>query len=259
MNYELKKVEMTTYNIYPMVLAQCESPEPRVFYLGQPEGTVPTVFLFWLLKSGERNVLVDTGFTAEFCAKFMPDVVVKPQQHPLKQLKGFGVEPEDIDIVVVTHAHFDHLSEVVHKYSKAQIFIQRSEYEFVTNPPHPWFGEMVDQQTIRSLAEQGPPRFNLLEGDSQVAPGISTVQTPGHTFGHQSVLVDTEKARACIAGDAAFFYRNLEDDIAPGFNCNLIDSLLSLRRLRDLQQSGVIILPGHEPAIFKLYNQMPIL
>ena len=250
---------MTTYNVYPMIIGKCDSPEPRVFYLGDPEKVVPTVFLFWLLKSDEKNVLVDTGFTSEFCAKFMPDVIQKPKQHPLKQLMGFGVKPEDINIIIVTHAHFDHLSEIVHKYSNAQIYIQRSEYEFATNPPHPWFGEMVDQETIRALAEQGAPRFNLLEGDSQIASGISTIMTPGHTFGHQSVLVDTEKGKACIAGDVAFFYRNLDEDIGPGFNCNLIDALLSLRKLRDLREEGVIILPGHDPAIFEHYTQMPIL
>jgi glyoxylase-like metal-dependent hydrolase (beta-lactamase superfamily II) len=250
---------MAIYNVYPMVIGQCDSPEPRIFYLGDPEKTVPTVFLFWLLKSDKKIVLVDTGFSCEFCAKFMPDVVQKPKQHPLKQLMEFGIKPEDIDIIVVTHAHFDHLSEIVHKYRNAQIYIQRSEYEFVTNPPHPWFAEFVDQETIHALAEQGTPRFNLLDGDSQITDGISTIMTPGHTLGHQSVLVDTKNSKVCIAGDIVFFYRNLDEDIGPGFNCNLIDALLSLRKLRELREKGVTILPGHDPAIFEHYSQMPIL
>jgi len=247
------------YNIYPIVVGECDSPEPRVFYLGDVEKKIPTVFLFWLLKSNQQNVLVDTGFTSEFCAKYMPDVIAKPEAHPLKQLANLEVAPEDIDLIIITHAHFDHLSEIIHQYHNAKIYLQRTEYEFVTNPPHPWFAEFVDHQTIRMLANQGPPRFNLLEGDTQITDGISTIMTPGHTLGHQSILVNVKSGKACIAGDCAFFYRNLDEDIGPGFNCNLIDALLSLRKLRQLKEKGVIILPGHDPAIFERYKQIPIL
>lgn len=250
---------MATYRLYPMAVAACDSPAPRVFYLGDVTETVPTVFLFWLLKSETRAVLVDTGFTADAMVRYMPNVQQKPEQDPIRQLQGCGVQPEEIEMVVCTHAHWDHLSGVVQRYRNARVVLQRTEYEFVTRPPHPWFGQLVDQETVRVLGQAGAPRLVLIDGEGEIAPGISVIQTPGHTLGHQSVLVDTAQGKACIAADACFFYRNLDQDIGPGFNCSLIDALASLAKLRRLKEEGVIILPGHEPQLFERFPAQPIL
>lgn len=247
---------MASFSVYPCRVGFCDSAEPRLFYLGDCGKSVPTVFLFWLLKSPERIVLVDTGFSPELAAQYMPDVVQQPDEHPHKHLERYGVRPDDINLVVATHAHFDHLSDIVLGYPYAKVVLQRREYEFVTNPPHPWFGQMVDHETLRTLKAAGPSRFELLDGDGDVVPGISVITTPGHTAGHQSVLVDTARGKAVITADACFTYRHLEEDIGPGFNCSLIDALASLQRIRD---TGAIVLPGHDPAIFEKYPKMPIL
>ncbi len=237
----------TTYAITPLIVGACESPEARLLYLGDPEKTIPTNFTFFLLKGDDKTILVDVGFTAEYGKQYMPDVKQEKCQDPVTQLKAHGVEPEDVDEIIITHAHFDHLSDVVNEYKNARIHIQRKEVEFVTNPPHPWFQEMVDMELVRQLAEKGAPRFNLIEGECELFPGIRTVMTPGHTAGHQSVLVETESGTRCITGDAVLNYRNLEEDVGVGFNCSLIDSLQSLKKLRELTEEGVIMLPGHDP------------
>ncbi len=238
---------MSTYSITPLVVAACESPEPRLFYLGDPEKTVPTIFTFFLIQSEDKVILVDVGFTAEYCKQYMPDVKQAAGHDPVSLLKTHGVEPEDVDEIIITHAHFDHLSTVINEYKNARIYIQNEEVEFVTNPPHPWFGELVDTTLIQQLAEEGAPRFNLINGEVELFPGIRTVLTPGHTKGHQSILVETEYGTCCITGDAAFNYRNLDEDLGLGFNCCLIDTLQSLQKLRTLSEQGVRILPGHDP------------
>lgn len=250
---------MSVYQIFPLALARYHSPAPRVFYLGDPKQLVPTVNLFWLLKSHERTVLVDTGFDQAAIDRFSPGMPQTPEQHPIQLLAAHGVRPEEIDLVILTHVHWDHLSTLVHRYSRARVVLNRREYEFATTPPHPWFGELIDQQTLAALAAQGPPRFELLAGEGEVAPGLSVIDTPGHTYGHQSVLVDTASGRACITADACLFYHNLEADVGPGFNCNLIECMASLARLRRLRDAGVVILPGHDPAIFERHPTMPIL
>jgi glyoxylase-like metal-dependent hydrolase (beta-lactamase superfamily II) len=106
---------------------------------------------------------------------------------------------------------------------------------------------MTDMDTLRALAAEGAPRFNLIEGRQEVLPGVWVMPTPGHTQGHQSVIVDTASGRCCITGDAAFFRRNIDEDIAPGFNSNLIDALRSLGELRKLQDEGVVMLCSHDP------------
>jgi len=243
------------YKITPFIVGFCESPEPRLLYLGDPEKTLSTIFSFFLLEGKNKNILVDVGFTAEYSGQYMPDVKQEENQNPVAQLKEHGVPPEDIDDIIITHAHFDHLSNVVNEYKNARIHIQKKEYDFVTNPPHPWFQELVDIELIKQLAEKGEPRFNLIDGECELFPGIKTIPTPGHTAGHQSVLIETETGKFCITGDAILNYRNLEEDIGPGFNCNLIECMQSIQKLRDLSEKGVTILAGHDPKMLELLTE----
>jgi glyoxylase-like metal-dependent hydrolase (beta-lactamase superfamily II) len=208
---------------------------------------VETVFSFWLLRGSRERVLVDCGFSADSSARFMPDVIQRLDQDPVTHLRRSGIEPETITAVILTHAHFDHLSDTISRFTNARVFLQRDEYAFVTDPPHPWFSRMTDMDTLRALAAEGAPRFNLIDGRREVLPGIWVIPTPGHTQGHQSVIVDTGSARSCITGDAAFLRRNIDEDIGPGFNSNLIDALRSLGELRKLQDEGVVMLCSHDP------------
>jgi len=233
------------YQITPIVVGHCQSPAPRLLYLGDPAETIPTIFTFFLLRGADRIVLVDAGFTAGVCEKYMPDVTA--EQDPLVQLRSLSVEPENVDAIIITHAHFDHLSSGILAYPNAKIYMQRREYEFVTHPPHPWFREMVDVTTLDQLASAGPPRFNLIDGEDELFPGIRPVLTPGHTAGHMSVLVETHHGKACITGDALLNDRNLEEDTGPGFNCNLIEAMQSIQKIRDLSEAGAVILTGHDP------------
>ena len=241
---------ITKYTITPLVIATFESPEPRLLYLGDPEKTIPTISSFFLIQLEEKVILIDVGFTAKYFELYMPDV--KQEADPVSLLKANGVAPEDVDEIILTHAHFDHLSDVIHEFKNARIHIQKKEIEFVTHPPHPWFSEFVDMELVRSLMEEGAPRFNLIDGEVELFPGIRTILTPGHTMGHQSVLVETEAGTCCITGDAVLNYRNLEEDVGVGFNCSLIDSLASLKKLRTLTEEGVTMLPGHDPKILEM-------
>ena len=238
---------MDEYAITPIVVGRCESPEPRLLYLGNPAETIPTIFTFFLLRGKDRIVLVDVGFTAEVCRQYMPDVEQAAEEDPFSQLRALGVKPEDVNEIILTHAHFDHLSSGIHEYRNARIYLQRAEYEFVTRPPHPWFREMVDVATLEQLAREGEPRFNLIDGEDELLPGLWPVLTPGHTAGHQSVLVETPRGKACITGDVLLSDRNLEEDVGPGFNCNLIEAMQSIQKIRNLSAQGVTILTGHDP------------
>ncbi len=241
-----------TYKITPFIVATCESPEPRLLYLGDPEKTLSTIFSFFLLEGKNKKILVDVGFTADCCKKYMPDVKQKENQNPVAQLKMHGVAPEDIDDIIITHAHFDHLSSVVNEYKNARIHIQKKEYEFTMNPPHPWFREFIDIDLLKEIGREKNDRLNLIDGECELFPDIKIIATPGHTAGHQSVLVDTEAGKFCITGDAILNYRNLEEDVGPGFNTNLVECMQSIQKLRNLSNRGVTILAGHDPKMLKL-------
>jgi N-acyl homoserine lactone hydrolase len=110
-------------------------------------------------------------------------------------LAEIDVTPADIDLVINTHLHFDHCGQNA-VFPHAPCYVQRSELARakVESPElYDWFDFMNG-------------RFELLDGDTEIVPGVRVVATPGHTTGHQSVLVAAEGGSApdVLIGDAAY-------------------------------------------------------
>ena len=91
-------------------------------------------------------------------------------------------------------------------------------------------------------------KFELLDGDAEIADGVRVITTPGHTPGHQSVVVDTEAGRYCIAGDAVMWYENMEKRIPPGIHTSMIECMASLERIA---REANHVIPGHDPKVFE--------
>jgi len=90
--------------------------------------------------------------------------------------------------------------------------------------------------------------FEEIEGDWKVTDGIRVIAAPGHTPGSQMVLVDTEKGVYCLAGDNAFYYENINKNIAVGHLYSRADWFSSMLKARQASDS---ILPSHDPLLFK--------
>jgi N-acyl homoserine lactone hydrolase len=109
-------------------------------------------------------------------------------------LSDLGMTPADISLVINTHLHFDHCGQNA-VFRHAPIYVQRRELaraERESPELCQWFGFM-------------DARFELLDGDAEVLPGVAVIATPGHTEGHQCVVVDTgENGADLLIGDAAY-------------------------------------------------------
>jgi N-acyl homoserine lactone hydrolase len=109
-------------------------------------------------------------------------------------LADVDMTPADIDLVINTHLHFDHCGQNS-VFAHAACHVQRAELERarVESPElYDWFGFMNG-------------RWELLDGDTEIVPGVSVIATPGHTSGHQSVLVATaDGGPDVLIGDAAY-------------------------------------------------------
>jgi N-acyl homoserine lactone hydrolase len=92
----------------------------------------------------------------------------------------------------------------------------------------------------------------LLDGDAEIADGVRAITTPGHTPGHQSVMVDTMTGRYCIAGDAVMWHENLERRISPGVHTSIVECMAFLERIA---READHMHPGHEPLLF---DQRPV-
>jgi N-acyl homoserine lactone hydrolase len=108
-------------------------------------------------------------------------------------LAEHDLSPADVRIVINSHLHFDHCGQNA-VFKHAPFYVQRSELERARN----------ERSDVSEWFDFAGARFELIDGDSQIAEGVRVVATPGHTAGHQSVIVDTPDGGAVMIGDAAF-------------------------------------------------------
>jgi len=191
----------------------------------------------YLIRSQGHSVLVDTGVGE---GNSYIDRHFEPEHFPLiDALRLHGLAPCDVTEVVNSHLHFDHCGNN-RLFTGARVFVQALELEAARQPRY----------TVREWFDHDADSLVSVDGDLTIAPGISLVATPGHTPGHQSVLVETShQGRVLIAAQAAWTaeeYRlggDPENQAHPGLG-ELYQQ--SLARLKALGASRVLF--SHDTA-----------
>jgi N-acyl homoserine lactone hydrolase len=107
-------------------------------------------------------------------------------------LDAIGLAPGDVKLVINSHLHFDHCGQNA-VFKHAPFYVQRTELERAR----------VQAQWLTDWFDFAGARFELLDGDAEIAEGVRVVATPGHTSGHQSILVQGDGEEVLI-GDAAY-------------------------------------------------------
>lgn len=191
-----------------------------------------------LIQRGSDYALIDTGLGTNL-TPHEREVIwgLAPGPRLLDSLADLGLAPEDISLVINTHLHTDHCGgdtivrngRLVPTFPRARYVVQRREWEDFNNTNERTRGSYATQ-LLQPLAESG--QLELLEGETQVAPHLRCIPTPGHTRGHQSILVGEGEKKALHLGDAAPFTVHFER-IAwiPGMDLQQLESLESKRRL----------------------------
>lgn len=206
----------------------------------------------WYIEAGDKKILVDTG-TGN--AQEVIDVqrlygdalatVTEPEHDIVYQLAELGVAPEDIDIVVQTHLHFDHVGSN-EAFTNATFLVNAQELPWaLCPPPYGVYYYREFSHHVRAVLDQIHP----VHGSYQVAPGIRMVHTGGHSPGHSVVFVETAVGTAVLAGDAVYNYRNLEYEWPQG---PVFDVAATLQSMQTLKTADVILL-NHDPLIQDLF------
>ena len=164
-----------------------------------------------LIEVAGKRVLVETGNGDKFSPKLKEIYGIDHDRSIGDALREAGLSPDDIDFVVMSHLHFDHSGGATRfstsgkglapVFGRARHVVQRREWEDATHP-HERNRASYLQENIGPLGESG--LLQLVDGETEIVPGVRVIPTPGHTAGHQSVLIgawDPGAPKALFLGD----------------------------------------------------------
>ena len=218
-----------------------------MFLMGTPDKSIDVPVLFFIVQTPDANILVDTGIRGpEETPSVHGSYTQTEDQKPINAIARLGLKPNDIDIVINTHLHWDHCSNNS-LFPKAKFYVQREEirYAVAPLPPHTHGYEAFELGMIPPFAGT---KFEILDGDQNIIEGVSVILTSGHTPGSQSVVLESDKGACVIASDNVPFYENLQGKSITDFKPStlFVDLESYYRSVRKILNLGVTVIPGHE-------------
>lgn len=213
-------------------------------YLSPVDGYSHTNHL--LVESGDAKVLVDVGSGS----RFLPTV-----GRLMTNMQNAGIDPSEITHVVITHAHPDHIWGIRDDFDEplfpdAQYFIGQAEHDYwmqddLVNQVPP-----EDQQfvlgAVNSITADGL-EWTFVRNDDEIVPGVRVIDTPGHTPGHMSVVVESGGKQLIALGDSmSHAYTNFaHPDWYNGFDADGEQTVATRMRLLDMAAADRIAILGY--------------
>jgi len=213
-----------------------------------PEYQIPIVCYLVQTDDG-KNILIDSG---------LPEVIPEEEsdfengRDVIEQLASIGLKPDDVDTVISTHYDGDHAGRHA-AFTRAQYVVQRAHHlDAATNPRF---------AAIRPQWDQPMERIRLVDGDTELLPGLELIETSGHVPGHQSVLVRLPKTGAILLTVDAVpfaegFTRDTQDDGGNPDAEAIRASTIKLLDLVEREQIGLVIF-GHDQGQWETLKKAP--
>jgi N-acyl homoserine lactone hydrolase len=218
--------------------------------------------LAYLIETTQGRILYDVGCDYRkiddpvLCDRYygalsFPPPAMPPDHRLPARLATLGLDPRDIDLVFLGHLHFDHAGGL-HDFAHADIHVHAAERAAAAEPGAR--GYFTDDFSAAY-------RWRLQHHDYDLVPGVTAIETPGHTAGHMSMLIELPHgAPILLCGDAADLTENLEHEIAPGL-CYRDDETLALASIRALKSRacdcGAVLWPNHDIDFFRAHDCFP--
>lgn len=209
-----------------------------------------------LLVRGSHTMLIDAGLGDKEDEKFARIYGVERARHLDHALADAGVSPEDIDIVVATHLHFDHAGGFTvrdadgtlrPRFPRARYIVRRGEWDVATHT-HERNRASYLPDNFLPLAAAGVLSF--VDEDAVVMPGVRVEQTAGHTAYHQSVWIESLGQHAVFIGDLIPMTAHVPDAWIMGYDLYPVETLTNKKRLlHTAEERDAILFFEHDPDV----------
>lgn len=209
-------------------------------------------FNLLLIQTEGKKILIDTGLGNRISERTRK--IYEPSEFELLQnLQEFGITRTDIDYVILTHLHFDHVGGVVSEFVGKQeltfpnaihIF-QKKEWEMAKDPDELNRGSYNFRDDLQLLEKSG--KYQVIEGDYELVPGVTLELVGGHSEGMQMVRIASEGELAYYAGDIIPMEVQRHLAINSAYDINRKDSFIAKKRiLSELKEKNGILFFAHD-------------
>lgn len=238
--------------LYLLDLGRCDADKGRVLTPGSGEGervVIPIVGYLIETDDGQR-VLVDSGMHtkhvenpgATFGGTPFGEVltpIMRPDDYVVNRLSEIGLGVDDVDVLVSTHFHFDHAGNHG-DFGASRVVTQRTAYEFARANPDAFPRDIWDLPQVR---------YEMVDGDVELAPGVELIESSGHVPGHMSVLVRLPTSGAMLLTiDAVYVQENLDTDNWAGQGDPEVARASAHRLAAIADREHATMVFGHDPA-----------
>lgn len=208
-------------------------------------------YFMWAITGPDRAIVIDTGMTEEKVSR-MGRTWLKD---PIDLLGDVGIDAENVDEVILTHAHFDHVGNL-HRFPKATFWMQDIEMQSITgrDMTHPFLRQAYHQEDVEALVRLVyQDRMRFIAGDGTFAPGIDYHLIGGHSRGQMALTVNTERGPVFLASDAIHLFEEVDQELPFFVFYDMAVMLEGYRTCARLAGDRSFLVPGHDPLVTQSY------
>ena len=202
---------------------------------------------------GGKPIVIDTGFNAEVGKQARPR---GEERIPADLLADVGVDAKEVEDVIVTHLHYDHIGNW-DRFPKARFHLQDKEMNFATGRhmcKDPFRHAYEVEDIVGMVRALYGKRVVFHDGDEEMQPGISVHLIGGHTAGIQSVRMMTRNGWLVLASDASHYFWGVNNDKLFAIVYSVADMLAGYDKLKKLADGRIeMVIPGHDAEVMTRY------